>query len=86
MEETTQLIEELSDARRCLQRLQDKLKQRQDITDELNACDVKIEALEKKARTSIKTLGCVSSETKTLYRVMADMLIAWHTLKDKFTG
>ena len=85
-EEAGQLIDELKEAKIYLLQLEGKLSQRQKIRDELTKCDKKVESLEKRAKSFMKTVGCVSSEAREVHRIMADMLIAWHTVKDKIPG
>jgi hypothetical protein len=77
-----QLLHELSDAKTWPERFRLTLDSGIDVTGEIKEADKRIEALEKRAKETIKKLGCVSPQTRTISQSMADMLITWYTFKD----
>ena len=81
-ESTNKLLEELSDAKTWPARFKRSLGNGADVGEQLAQAEMKIEALKRQAQAAIKSLGCVSPETRTIYHRMADMLISWQTFKD----
>lgn len=79
---TTRLLKELSDAKAWPELLKRKLDSGTDVSDEIGKANEKIEGLKRRAEEAIKSLGCVSPETRSVYHGMADMLISWQTFKD----
>jgi len=79
---TSQLLKELSDAKSLPLRLKGRMDNSEDVRVQIKEGDKKIDLLEKRAKETIKKLGCVSPETRTVYHHMADMLINWQTFKD----
>ena len=79
---TTRLLQELYDAKTWPARLRLELDSGKDLSHEIGEAAKKIEELEKRPKEAMKRLGCVSSETRTIYHGMADMLINWNTFKD----
>ena len=79
---TSQLLQELSDAKTLPLRLKGRIDNNEDVSAQVKDGDKKIDLLEKRAKEAIKKLGCVSPETRTVYHHMADMLINWQTFKD----
>jgi len=84
--ETNKLLNELALAKSRSDQLKTSLARGLDITDEVSPLEEKVKTLETRAKKTMKTLGCVSPETRAVYRAMADMLIAWHTFKDSLPG
>ena len=82
---TNRLIEELLDAKTWPARLKGRLEDGVDIGVEIGEAEKKIKDLEERAKAAMKTLGCVSPQTRTIYHTMADMLINWHAFKDTLT-
>ena len=77
-----QLLRELSDAKTWPARLRQELDRGADVSNEIRDADKKIKQLEKRAKESMKSLGCMSPQTRSIYHTMADMLINWHTFED----
>jgi len=77
------LLEELSAAKDWPKRFQKKSGDGFDVSHEVREADKKIQALEKLAQEAMKRLGCNRPETRSIYQGMADMLISWHTFKDR---
>jgi hypothetical protein len=78
----TKLLEALLDAKTWPARFRRALDDGADVQNEMAEADMKVEALERQAKAAIKSLGCVSPETRALYHRMADMLISWQIFKD----
>jgi hypothetical protein len=76
------LLEGLLDAKSWPARFRQSMDDGVDVRKEIAAADMKVEGLEKQAKAAIKSLGCVSPETRAIYHRMADMLISWQTFKD----
>jgi hypothetical protein len=81
----SELLHELSDARSWPERFQRDLDMGSDVEGEIEEAGKKIEALENRAKETIKKLGCVSPQTRTISQSMADMLISWYAFKDSLT-
>ena len=81
-ETTTQLLQELSDAKAWPAQFKRLLDGGSDVSNDIRDAEVKIEELEKRAKEAMKRLGCVSPQTRTIYHSMADMLISWNAFKD----
>jgi hypothetical protein len=79
---TTALLQELSDAKTWPARLKQVLETGSDVSHDIREAEKKIEELEKRAKETMKRLGCVSPQTRSIYHSMADMLINWNTFKD----
>ena len=79
---TTQLLQELSDAKAWPARFKRLLDGGSDVSHDIIEAEMKIEELEKRAKEAMKRLGCVSPQTRTIYHGMADMLINWNAFKD----
>ena len=79
---TTQLLQELADAKTWPARFKREIDAGSDVSDEIGEAARKIEELEKRAKEAMKRLGCVSPQTRSVYHGMADMLINWNTFKD----
>ena len=79
---TTQLLQELSDAKAWPARFKRLLDGGSDVSHDIREAEMKIEELEKRAKEAMKRLGCVSPQTRTIYHGMADMLISWNAFKD----
>ncbi len=79
---TSQLLQELSDAKTWPARFRRELDRGADVGHEIREADNRIEQLEQRAKDAMKRLGCVSPQTRTIYHGMADMLIEWHAFKD----
>jgi hypothetical protein len=77
-----QLLHELADAKTWPERFRLALEGGIDVTGDIEEADRQIEALEKRAKETIKKLGCVSPQTRAISQSMADMLITWFTFKD----
>lgn len=80
-----ELLYELSDARAWPERFQRDLDGGSDFESEIREADEKINALENRARETIRRLGCVSPQTRAISQSMADMLINWYAFKDSLT-
>lgn len=85
-EMTTELVRELSEAKRWPEQFKARLEKGLDIGSQIMEADEKIAALEERARKLIRDLGnelgCGHPQTRMVFRTMADMLIAWLTFKD----
>jgi uncharacterized protein YdcH (DUF465 family) len=79
---TTRLLQELSDAKTWPARFKWMLDSGSDVSHDIREAEKKIEELEKRAKEAMKSLGCVSPQTRSIYHGMADMLIAWNAFKD----
>jgi len=83
---TTQLVRELSEAKKWPGQFKARLEKGLDIDSQIKDADERIEALERSARKLIKELGselgCGHPQTRMIFQGMADMLIEWHTFKD----
>ena len=79
---TTQLLQELSEAKAWPDRFKRQLGGGSDVSHDIIEAEMKIEELEKRAKEAMKKLGCVSPQTRTIYHGMADMLISWNAFKD----
>ena len=79
---TGRLLQELADAKVWPTRFKQQLDSGSDVGDEIREADKRIEALEKRAKETMKKLGCVSPQTRMVSQGMADMLIAWYSFKD----
>lgn len=77
-----QLVKELAEAKAWPSRFKQAFEIGSDVGDEIREADKKIEALEKRAKETIRKLGCVSPQTREVSQGMADMLIGWYTFKD----
>jgi hypothetical protein len=76
------LLQELADAKVWPTRFKPQLDSESSVADEIREADKRIEALEKRAKETMKRLGCVSPQTRMISQAMADMLIAWYSFKD----
>jgi hypothetical protein len=76
------LLEELADAKVWATRFKQQLDSGSSVAEEIREADKRIEALEKRAKETMKKLGCVSPQTRMISQGMADMLIAWYSFKD----
>ena len=81
-DDTTVLLQELSDAKTWPARFKRQIESGADIGDQINEAEKKIEALAERAKEAMKRLGCVSPQTRAVYHGMADMLINWNSFKD----
>jgi hypothetical protein len=79
----SQLLHELSDAKTWPERLQLLLDNGSNVGDEIREAEKRIETIERRAKEVIKSLGCVSPQTRAISQGMADMLISWYTFKDR---
>ncbi|OEU53482.1 MAG: hypothetical protein BA861_03910 [Desulfobacterales bacterium S3730MH5] len=79
---TTQLLQELSEAKTWPARYKQEIDRGSDLSHEIQEADKRIEELERRAKEAMKRLGCVSPETRSVYHGMADMLINWNDFKD----
>lgn len=79
---TTQLLQELSEAKTWPARYKQEIDRGSDVSHEIQEADKRIEELERRAKEAMKKLGCVSPETRSVYHGMADMLINWNDFKD----
>ena len=79
---TIRLLQELSDAKLWPARLKRELDGGSDVSHEIGEAAKKIEELERRAKEAMKSLGCVSPQTRSIYHGMADMLISWNAFKD----
>jgi len=79
---TDEILHELAEAKTWPAGLKKALDSGSDVDDEIREADQRIEALEKRAKETIKRLGCVSPQTRMVSQGMADMLIGWYTFKD----
>jgi hypothetical protein len=79
---TNKLLEGLLDAKTWPSRFRRSMDDGVDVQKEIAEADIRVGDLEKEAKAAIKSLGCVSPETRTIYRRMADMLISWQVFKD----
>jgi hypothetical protein len=84
--ETSKLLNELALAKSRSDQLKTRLAKGLDITDEVSPLEKEVNCLETRAKKAMKTFGCVSPETRAVYRAMADMLIAWYAFKDSLPG
>jgi hypothetical protein len=76
------VLRELAEAKVWPKRLKQALDQGSDVSEDIRKAGEKVEALEKKARDTIKRLGCVDPQTREISQHMADMLINWYAFKD----
>jgi hypothetical protein len=76
------ILHELAEAKAWPARLKQALEGGSDVGDEIRETDEKIDALEKRAKETIKRLGCVDPQTRMISQGMADMLIGWYAFKD----
>jgi len=76
------ILQELAETRAWPARLKRALEEGSDVGDEIREADEKINALEKRAKETIKRLGCVDPQTRKISQGMADMLIGWYAFKD----
>ena len=79
---TRDLLQELSEAKVWLMRLKQTWDSGSGVRHEIDEAERKVRALEQRAQEAMKSLGCVSPETRRIYQGMADMLIHWHAFKD----
>jgi len=79
---TDEILHELAEAKAWPTRLKQVLDGGSDVGDEMREAGERIEALEKRAKETIKRLGCVDPQTRMISQGMADMLIGWYTFKD----
>lgn len=84
--QTNMLLDELALAKKRSEELKTHLSKGLDVADEATRLKEQVNRLEKRAKEAMKKLGCVSAETRAVYRAMADMLIAWHTFQDGLQG
>ena len=77
-----ELLKELAEAKALPARFKLDADRGIDVGRRIQEADDRIRQLEKRAQEAMKTLGCVSSQTRVLYHSMADMLISWHSFKD----
>jgi len=79
---TNRLLDALASAKSRSEELKAQLTKGLDVADDVSSLEGQVQTLEEQARERMKELGCVSPETRAVYRAMADMLIAWHTFHD----
>jgi hypothetical protein len=79
---TDEILQELAEAKAWPARLKKARDSGSDVGDEIREAGERIKALEKRAKETIKRLGCVSPQTRMISQGMADMLIGWYTFKD----
>ncbi|MBW1742315.1 MAG: hypothetical protein JRJ47_02635 [Deltaproteobacteria bacterium] len=79
---TDEILHELAEAKGWPARLKKARDSGSHVDDEIREAGERIEALEKRAKETIKRLGCVSPQTRMVSQGMADMLIDWYTFKD----
>ena len=79
---TNKLLEGLLDAKTWPSRFRRSMDDGVDVQKEIAEADMKVGGLERQAKAAIKSLGCVSPETRAICHRMADMLISWQTFKD----
>ena len=79
---TDEILHELAEAKAWPVRLKKARNSGSDVDDEIRKTGERIEALEKRAKETIKRLGCVSPQTRMISQGMADMLIGWYVFTD----
>lgn len=79
---TNSLLDALASAKSRAEELKAEVAKGSDVEDDVSDLEGQVKTLDAQAREMMKELGCVSPETRAVYRAMADMLIAWHTLHD----
>ena len=83
---TNELLDALASAKKQSEELKARGAQGLDVADAMTHLEEQVNALEKRAKETMKKLGCVSPETRAVYRAMADMLIAWEMFRDGMRG
>jgi len=81
-ETIAEVLQELAEAKAWPKRLKQALDHGSDVSGEIRKAGEKVEALEKKAKDTMKRLGCVDPQTREISQRMADMLINWYDFKD----